>query len=75
MLVSDKHGLFVYIYFKKQKEPFRIFFKGLLQALTVKSVFLRMLWNSDVGMDLKLSQTPLKLSPQRFRWAVLSAFA
>lgn len=52
-----------------------IFFEDLLHALTVKSVFLRMLWNSEVGMDLKLSQTPLKLSPQRFRWAVLSAFA
>lgn len=52
-----------------------IFFEDLLHALTVKSVFFRMLWNSEVGMDLKLSQTPLKLSPQRFRWAVLSAFA
>lgn len=54
---------------------FNIFFDDLLHALTVKSVFFRMLWNSEVGMDLKLSQTPLKLSPQRFRWAVLSAFA
>lgn len=60
---------------KYKRAPFNIFFEDLLHALTVKSVFLRMLWNSEVGMDLKLSQTPLKLSPQRFRWAVLSAFA
>lgn len=55
MIVFDKYGFFLYkLNLKYKRVFFNIFFEDFLYVFMVKFVFLRMLWNFEVGMDFKL---------------------